>query len=552
MTKRLFLPGLLLTVAIALRAAEPGTEVVVVYNRNLPGSKQLAEYYAARRHVPAGQLFGVDVSATAEVMTRGDFREKLEQPVFDWLVAQKLFTPNPRKKSGATDAPTSALSGAKIRYLVLSYGIPLKIARDGSVREELNDKVQEALRGRNEAAVDADLALLPVSQEKVPLTGPLISPYYLTTNPAALHPTNGLLLVARLDGPTVEIARGLVDKALQAETDGLWGRAYIDSRGITNGDYQLGDDWMRASAMITRRLGFETVLDEKETLFPATFPLSQIAFYVGWYDGTASGPFAQPTVEFMPGAFAYHLHSYSAVTIRSTNQAWVGPLLARGATITMGSVDEPYLSGTPNVAAFLERLIHRRFTFGEAAYASQSALSWQTTVVGDPLYRPFGETPEMLHRKLESSHHPLLEWSHLRVIGLNEAGGVSTTAEIIRYLDQIPETKTSAVLQEKLGNLQRASKKLSAAAETYAAAVKLQPSPQQKIRLLLEIGELQTLLGREPQAYDAYLQLVTDAPLNPNAALAYGKLATLARKLGKKDEAEKFTQEAQRLSAAPR
>ncbi len=38
-----------------------------------------------------------------------------------------------------------------------------------------------------------------------------------------LNPTNGILLVARLDGPTADIARGLVDKALQAERDGLVG-----------------------------------------------------------------------------------------------------------------------------------------------------------------------------------------------------------------------------------------------------------------------------------------------------------------------------------------
>ena len=70
MTQRLFFLGLLLIAALSLRAAEPGSEVVVVYNRNLPESKQLAEYYAARRLVPAGQLFGVDVNAASEVMTR--------------------------------------------------------------------------------------------------------------------------------------------------------------------------------------------------------------------------------------------------------------------------------------------------------------------------------------------------------------------------------------------------------------------------------------------------------------------------------------------------
>ena len=93
---------------------------------------------------------------------------------------------------------------------------------------------------RDEAAVDSELALLPLIEEKLPLAGPLRNPVYTTTNAAMLHPTNGVLLVTRLDGPTPAIARGLVDKALQAEADGLWGRAYFDLRNITEPGLQAG------------------------------------------------------------------------------------------------------------------------------------------------------------------------------------------------------------------------------------------------------------------------------------------------------------------------
>ena len=182
-----------------------------------------------------------------------------------------------------------------------------------------------------------------------------------------------------------------MDKAIQAETDGLWGRAYFDLRGITNADYKLGDDWIRGASEICRRLGFETVVDENPGTFPVSFPLSQVAFYAGWYDESVSGPFTRPIVEFMPGAIAYHLHSFSAGTIRSTTRNWVGPLLAKGATATMGCVNEPYLTGTPDVATFFARILFFGFSFGEAAYAAQGQLSWQTTVIGDPLYRPFGK-----------------------------------------------------------------------------------------------------------------------------------------------------------------
>ena len=533
----------------AARAATAGDAVVVVYNKNLPASKQLAEHYASRRTIPASQLFGVDVDATSEVITRADFRSKMERPIFDWLVKEKLFTPNKTKRK-AGDTDYHALTQSKIRYLVLCYGVPLKIARDLGLNEPGQDKLPPELKGRNEAAVDADLAVLPVSRlEAFTLTGPLASVFYNVTNALALHPTNGLLMVARLDGPTVEIARGLVDKAIEAESSGLWGRAYIDARGITNGAYKMGDDWMRAAAALTARLGYETELNNQEALFPAGFPMSHVAFYAGWYDAHPSGALAAATMEFMPGAFAYHLHSYSASTLRSASQYWVGPLLAKGATITLGCVDEPYLAGTPNIAVLLERMGFRRWTFGEAAYAAQASLSWQTTVVGDPLYRPFRQPPDVLHSKLERENSPLVPWSHLRVVGLNEAIGQPLN-EMIKYLEDLPTVTTnSAVLMERLGHLRMKSGQIDEATAALAAALKLQPSAQQRIWITDLLAQLQAHLGRTQPAFDTYQQLLSIAPDYFDTARVNTGLAKLARDLGRKEEAEKFEKEAQRLGA---
>jgi uncharacterized protein (TIGR03790 family) len=540
----------LVACATHLAAAERGESVAVLYNRNLPESKALAEYYAQRRNVPTSQLYGADVLAGAEVMSRADFRDRLQEPLSRWFISNKLFTPNEKDRAGNKDGPHRLISEAAVRYLVVCYGIPLKVARDTTLDEPGTGDLEAALQGRNEAAVDAELALLPLAQQPFQLTGPIDNPLYLTTNAAVLNPTNGLLLVTRLDGPSIALARGLVDKAIAAENHGLWGRAYIDARGITNGGpYQLGDDWMRAAAEVTRRLGFDTVVDNKEATFGAAYPMSDIAFYAGWYAPHVSGPFSQARVEFMPGAFAYHLHSYSAASLHTATQYWAGPLLAKGATITFGTVDEPLLAGTPNVAAFLERLIYRRFTFAEAAYASQRFLSWQTTVVGDPLYRPFAHAPDVLHQKLESEKSPLAVWSHLRVIGLNEATGLPA-AQTLGYIESVSKTRPSAVLAEKEGDVWRAQKRLSAAAEAYAKAVKLDPSPQQKIRLLLTIGDLQSLLGREEEAFDAYKKLAIDAPEYPDVATVYQRLADLGRKLGRKEEAEKFAAQAERAGKA--
>ena len=239
----------------------------------------------------------------------------------------------------------------------------------------------------------------------------------------------------------------------------------------------MGDDWIMGAGKLCQYFaGFETVIDTNAASFRADFPMSQIAIYCGWYDESASGPFAQKTVEFMPGAFAYHLHSFSAATIRSTTQNWVGPLLAKGATATMGCVDEPYLGGTPDVSVFCARWILLGCSFGEAAYISQPLLSWQTTVVGDPLYRPFSSPLRTLIAEQQRTHSKQIEWSYLRLANAKQMQS-QRLFDVSAFLESLPETKESAVLSEKLADVYDEEGKPSSAIEAYEIALKLGPSP---------------------------------------------------------------------------
>ena len=125
---------------------------------------------------------------------------------------------------------------------------------------------------RNEAAVDSELAWLPLVKMNVPLSGPLPNWVYGATNPALLHPTNGILLVARLDGPSVEIARGLVDKALAAERDGLWGRAYFDARGLPKPTPIKNYIWATNGSWARRKSAANWVLKQPWTKIPPPSP----------------------------------------------------------------------------------------------------------------------------------------------------------------------------------------------------------------------------------------------------------------------------------------
>ena len=529
--------------------AEDGRSVVVVYNSSMPESKAVAEYYAQKRSVPDGQVFGFPMPEK-EAISRDEYKKQIAEPLLRKLEEAKLlvFKPTIQTNPAGKAVEVKIVSEAKIRYAALCFGVPLKIEHDGKINEPGLENAR-AENKRNEAAVDNELATLPLAYFNPLISGPRGNTLYAYTNAASLNPTNGILMVARLDGPTAEIAKGLVDKALQAEREGLWGRAYFDARGVTN-HYKLGDDIILAAEKTASRHGFETTLDKAEAVFPSGFPMSHIGLYVGWYEFNVAGAMAQPKLEFMPGAFAYHLHSYSAQTIRNPNERWVGPLLARGATCTMGCTEEPYLEGTPDVAVFVGRWLFLGYSFGEAAYTSQKYVSWQTTVVGDPLYRPFSKKPQQQHEELAKAKSKLIEWSFLRVANINLASQ-TTPNEVVKFLErEVPEAKTSAVLSEKAGDLLKVQGKWIHAMEPYERALKLDPSPQQRLRISLALASLQTSFSKEKEAYALYQGLLRDFPDYPDKLRIYQKILPLADRFGKPGEAEEYQKALKQLTPA--
>jgi uncharacterized protein (TIGR03790 family) len=267
--------AILILVLAPLRVRAGGNEVVVVYNSRLPESRAVAEYYARARQIPENQVFGFALT-TNEEMSRLEFRDTLQMPLARRLESDGLWRLNSFTNTPTNGQPKRVIrrvAATKIRYAVLCYGVPLKIASDPDWREPVNTNLPPESQ-RNEAAVDSELAWLPLIEMNPPLTGPLPNWVYGVTNAAVLNPTNGILLVARLDGPTADIARGLVDKALQAERDGLWGRAYFDARGLTPSqtNYWLGDEWILGAAKISRALVLKPWWTTRPIYFRQVFP----------------------------------------------------------------------------------------------------------------------------------------------------------------------------------------------------------------------------------------------------------------------------------------
>ena len=535
---------------IGLRVAEgAGNEVLVIYNSESPDSEAVARHYARRRSVPESQLLGLRLPQTA-TLSRADYVSAIQEPLRRHLIAKGLaeWVPDssplpPGRKALAQKR--LRLVRSEIRYLLLCYGVPWYIPQDPSLRSDTQG-IPPQLQ-RNDASVDDELALLPRLGFDDPIaTAP--NPVVGVTNGAQIHPTNGVFMVTRLDGPTPEIARGLVDKALEAESRGLWGHAYIDLRAITNGPYGLGDRMITNAAVAAKRLGFETFVDNQPATLGVGYPLSQVALYVGWYDSGVTGPFYRASVEFQPGAFAYHLHSFSAANLRSASENWVGPLLARGATATMGCVAEPYLEFTPNPAMFLERWGYVGMTLGEAATAAHPVLSWQTVVVGDPLYRPFGRPLAEDGKHLDDANDPWTAYALVRNANLQLMAGRSV--EAVR--DQLEGQRWAthhAVVAEKIARLYWSGIRVRRALEWYDTALGLtNATPMQRRRLLQDSVEAHRVLGQPAEAYRCLEQLIVTAP--PDVDLQELRIRQLqfAREMRDVEKVTAVSNEVQRLS----
>ena len=380
-------PRTLFLVSLALSFTESviGSEireraVLVVANGADRDSVRLARHYVRLRSLPEEHIIHLNTSnkeqiSWPEFITEvfNPLRAKLVEGKWIDAIASSLLDEHGRRRY--------AISGHSLRYLVVCRGIPLKIAHDRDRPADRHPAPHADSFGTNAASVDSELSLLAV--DNYPLRGWVANPLFGKKVPNRFV-EDLVIRVARIDGPTLQGAQALVSRAIEAQRVGLLGRAYIDYSGRN----PMGEQWLSRIETRVRELGFSVSTHRERHTFPATARFDAPALYFGWYAANAQGPFAQSTQEFPPGAIAVHIHSFSAKTLRSSSRGWCGPLVARGVTATLGNVFEPYLQFTHHLDQFFEALSDG-MTLADAAYFALPVLSWQTVLIGDPLYRPF-------------------------------------------------------------------------------------------------------------------------------------------------------------------
>lgn len=393
---RFLVVGLLVASGLSISQAKDSVyskSTIVVYNKNFPGAEEVAAHYVTQRSITRSNIVALDCSSS-ETITRAEFRETIEAPLRETFTTKEWWTLQ------ANGGKPKVLTN-KIHVIVLIHGMPLRVQDTSTEGRPTN----QAKMQTDAASVDSELALLAQYNER--LAGWLPNPYFRQNKAFGDAGHKDLMLVGRVDGPSVKASRRLIDDASDVERSGLWGLAYVDLAQKTNGGYKMGEDWLKNIITQCDSDGIPCITDSNSGTFSSYYPMDDAALYFGWYTRNANGPFDNPDFRLKKGAIAVHIHSFSAVTLRSETAEWTGPLVHHGAAGTVGNVYEPFLAGTTHLDQFFQLLLDG-YTLAEAAYMSTPYLSWMGIVVGDPLYRPydgFRTYEPQFYRNDESLHY---------------------------------------------------------------------------------------------------------------------------------------------------
>lgn len=320
---------------------------------------------------------------------------------------QRLTTNDPNKEQ--IKAEFDALRGrlmAELDDRALLEQLPLGIERDALILamierthgllasvQWLDQELQTAKKNETGASFDSELSLVlwDNSYQLLRWQPNYLRPGYANSQLPAFNPT---LMVSRIDAPTLRLAKGLVDTAIEVERKGLRGNVYFDARGLAKldrapqsaGSFEDYDHSLLITARgIESQTDLKVVLEDSPKLFQAG-ECPHAALYCGWYSLAKY----VDAFEWVPGAVAYHLASAEAATLRDPkSEVWCKKMLEDGVCATIGPVYEPYLAAFPRPDEFFAVLLRGDRTLVECYYLTQPFNSWMMTLIGDPLYRPF-------------------------------------------------------------------------------------------------------------------------------------------------------------------
>jgi uncharacterized protein (TIGR03790 family) len=243
-----------------------------------------------------------------------------------------------------------------------------------------------------QSALDSELALL--WWRGYPRARWLLNPLQWRARVNPIPAPAPTLMVMRLDGPTVEIARSLIETSIKVEEQGLAGQVVLDARGLSASDsYGKYDRSLRElNDLLRAKTSLKVTFDDKPEIIAPHSLHDPIALYCGWY----SLRNYQPPGPFSPGAVGFHVASFELVSLHNRDEhGWGRGLLNDGVCGTVGSVAEPYLQSFPPADGFFPLLLTGKLTLAEVYWRTTPMVSWMQDCVGDPLYVPYRTNPAL-------------------------------------------------------------------------------------------------------------------------------------------------------------
>ena len=479
---------------------------VVIFNENDASSRELAEYYAKQRGIPAGNLVGLKCSS-ADMITREAFNSDIDRPLRAVFDQRKWWETARVGKDGLLAVKTT------MRVFAIMQGVPMKIMEASHGKDpKTGQEITAPPMQQNAGSVDSDLAAFGVLER--PINSVVNNPYFGSDKPFAETPLAPMFLVGRIDGPDKATAKRLIDDAVAVEKEGLYGKAYIDLAQKTGEGYKMGEDWLINAARMLELQGVPVIMDTWAPTLPKNYSMDDCALYLGWYTEHADGPFLNPAFRFRRGAVACHIHSFSAHILKTKDRHWCGPLLDRGACATLGNVFEPYLGLCANLDIFTDRLL-KGFNLAEAAWGSTRGLSWMSVVLGDPLYRPFAKPAGGGDKKFAPDYKALR-------LAMQRWGKPEDAAALTENLGRAAESLKSPVIYEFLAlHAQAGEKKAWPSAEPwFNKALEFSPAAEAKARVQFLMADALRRDGETKQAIKLLNALVEKNPSAPAAAAA--------------------------------
>lgn len=216
-----------------------------------------------------------------------------------------------------------------------------------------------------------------------------------------------LYLTARLDGDTVDDAKALVDRAENILLDRASHAIILDETFSASDSNFDGADYSQ-TALALSTTWTHIIHDETSDFLAGELP-SAIASYPSTHLKLTSGPIAflsgfganhpggshtnwiSSYMNQLPNGAIYNTYEsfngqqFGSQTPASAEHGQVAKWVAIGGTFGLGHVWEPFTFAVAKNETLTENFYNNGLTWVEAAWSSIQVISWQNTVVGDPL-----------------------------------------------------------------------------------------------------------------------------------------------------------------------